>query len=108
MRYLYFWNDDLFINEKERRLDLEDRGFTYLICDDDYEPIVELDQDSDGEPMLHQKNKQEIETELGYQTKRKYDYPSIGDQLDSLYHAGIFPDDMAERIRTIKEKYPKS
>ena len=32
----------------------------------------------------------------------------IGDQLDALYKAGAFPDDMAAKIKAVKDKYPKS
>ena len=39
-----------------------------------------------------------------YQILRKY--PSIGDQLDSLYHAGLFPDDMAKLIKEVKDLNP--
>ena len=39
---------------------------------------------------------------------RMLEYPSIGDQLDALYHAGVFPEDMAEQIKQVKDKYPKS
>lgn len=42
-----------------------------------------------------------------YQRKRVFEYPSIGDQLDALFHAGVFPSDMAEQIQAIKDKYPK-
>jgi hypothetical protein len=42
-----------------------------------------------------------------YQRKRVVEYPSIGDQLDALFHAGVFPEDMAEQIQAIKDKYPK-
>ena len=42
-----------------------------------------------------------------YADKRKADYPDIGDQLDALYHAGVFPEDMAAKIKTIKDKHPK-
>jgi hypothetical protein len=42
-----------------------------------------------------------------YQRKRVLEYPSIGDQLDALFHAGVFPEDMAEQIQAIKDKYPK-
>ena len=38
---------------------------------------------------------------------RKNDYPSIPDQLDALYHAGVFPANMAARIKETKDKYPK-
>ena len=36
------------------------------------------------------------------------EYPTIGDQLDALYHAGVFPDDMAAQIQAVKERYPKT
>ena len=39
---------------------------------------------------------------------RKTEYPSIGDQLDALFHAGIFPADMAAKIQAVKNKYPKT
>jgi hypothetical protein len=44
---------------------------------------------------------------LAYQTKRAAEYPSIGDQLDALFHAGVFPADMAATIQAVKDKYPK-
>ena len=40
-------------------------------------------------------------------SNRKSEYPSIGDQLDALFHAGVFPDDMAAQIQAVKDKYPK-
>ena len=42
-----------------------------------------------------------------YQENRVAEYPPIGDQLDALYHAGVFPDAMAASIKAIKDKYPK-
>jgi len=42
-----------------------------------------------------------------YQRQRKPEYPSIGDQLDALFHAGVFPPEMAAQIQAIKDKYPK-
>ena len=38
---------------------------------------------------------------------RKYTYPDIGDQLDALYHAGVFPADMAAKIKKVKDDNPK-
>ena len=35
------------------------------------------------------------------------EYPSIGDQLDALFHAGVFPAGMAATIQAVKDKYPK-
>jgi len=43
-----------------------------------------------------------------YQRNRAGEYPTIGDQLDALFHAGVFPEEMAEKIQAIKNKYPKS
>lgn len=39
---------------------------------------------------------------------RQLSYPSIGDQLDALYHAGVFPPEMEAKIRAVKESFPKS
>lgn len=43
-----------------------------------------------------------------YQRQRAQEYPSITDQLDALFHAGVFPPEMAEQIQSIKDKYPKN
>ena len=42
-----------------------------------------------------------------YQRNRAREYPTIQEQLDSLYHAGVFPPEMAARIQAVKEKYPR-
>ena len=34
-------------------------------------------------------------------------YPAIGDQLDALYHAGVFPTDMAAKLKKVKDDNPK-
>ena len=41
-----------------------------------------------------------------YKRNRAREYPSIQEQLDALYHAGVFPAEMAAKIRAVKEKYP--
>ena len=41
-----------------------------------------------------------------YRRNRAAEYPTIQEQLDALYHAGIFPPEMSARIRAVKEKYP--
>jgi hypothetical protein len=43
-----------------------------------------------------------------YARDRASEYPAIGDQLDALYHAGVFPEDMAAQIQAVKERYPKT
>lgn len=42
-----------------------------------------------------------------YKGKRAIAYPYVGDQLDALYHAGLFPPEMAEKIAAVKAAYPK-
>ena len=42
-----------------------------------------------------------------YQRDRASDYPSIGDQLDMIYHAGQGGDAFQKAIKAIKDKYPK-
>jgi hypothetical protein len=41
-----------------------------------------------------------------YRRNRATEYPTIQEQLDALYHAGVFPPEMTARIRAVKEKYP--
>ena len=40
-----------------------------------------------------------------YKSKRRAEYPSIEDQLDTIYHSGVAGWKTA--IKTIKDKYPK-
>ena len=42
-----------------------------------------------------------------YARSRVQEYPPIGDQLDALFKAGVFPADMAAAIQAVKDKYPK-
>ena len=42
-----------------------------------------------------------------YARSRAAEYPAIGDQLDALFHAGVFPAEMAAAIQAVKDKYPK-
>lgn len=42
-----------------------------------------------------------------YKEDRSKEYPSIGDQLDSLFKAGLFPEEMAAKIQAVKDKYKK-
>ena len=46
-------------------------------------------------------------SENEYKEKRKVEYPDIGDQLDDLYHAGVFSTEMTAKIKAIKDKHPK-
>ena len=68
----------------------------------DYTPIT-----NDEVQTRNQQIQQAAFNALTYAEKRKTDYPAIGDQLDALYHAGVFPAEMAALLRTVKDKYPK-
>jgi len=57
---------------------------------------------------VRQQNQQNSFNSLTYQQKRVTEYPSIGDQLDALYKAGVFPAELAAQIKTVKDKYPKA
>jgi hypothetical protein len=48
-----------------------------------------------------------IQPQLTYSDYRKREYPTIGDQLDALFRAGVFPAEMAALIQAVKDKYPK-
>ena len=60
----------------------------------------EVTEHEDSEIILPQDNRT-------YAEKRQAEYPPIGDQLDALFHAGVFPTEMASQIQAIKNKYPK-
>jgi len=42
-----------------------------------------------------------------YARDRATEYPSIGDQLDDLFHKGAFSTEMAATLQAVKDKYPK-
>ena len=42
-----------------------------------------------------------------YSRKRAVAYPLIGDQLDDLYHNGAFSDEMAAKLKKVKDDFPK-
>jgi hypothetical protein len=70
--------------------------------------VGDIAYDADGNEVAYDKDAvQDYINAYAYKTKRQQEYPSIGDQLDALFHAGIFPADMAAQIKAIKEKYPK-
>jgi hypothetical protein len=81
------------------------------ILNDDYDLIDWHSEDKtkptreEVEAVLAKFNSDYVDTE--YKRKRADEYPPIGDQLDALFHAGVFPPDMAAKIQEIKDKFPK-
>jgi hypothetical protein len=84
-------------------------GAQWHLIGTDYDGLNWLDEDQT------KPTKQEVETELTrlqteydsneYQRLRATEYPSIVDQLDTLYHSGL--DAWKAQIKTVKDKYPK-
>ena len=77
-----------------------------------YSQVVIID-DTEG-AFDAQGNKVEIDMALvdawvdpdTYKFQRAAEYPSIVDQLDTLYHSGL--DAWKAQIKTVKDKYPKA
>ena len=64
--------------------------------------------DADGNEVVYDENAVIVEMDkVAYIEKRVAEYPPIGDQLDALFHAGVFPQEMADKIQAVKNKYPK-
>lgn len=61
--------------------------------------VEEVNQEMERLKSEHERTK--------YQRQRKLEYPSITDQLDALFHAGVFPPEIAAKIQEVKDKYPK-
>ncbi len=62
---------------------------------------------SETDILAKQKELQTAYDNNKYQRDRAVAYPSIGDQLDMIYHAGQGGDAFQKAIKAIKEKYPK-
>lgn len=77
-------------------------GSEWVLQGETYEGLDWLDKNTT------KPTKEEIESALklyGYSEKRKKSYPSIEDQLDTLYHEGY--EGWKKRIQQVKELYPK-
>jgi len=61
---------------------------------------------TDEQIAAEQQRLQMIDDWHEYRRNRATEYPTIQEQLDALYHAGVFPPEMSARIRAVKEKYP--
>lgn len=70
-----------------------------------YEAWKKSKADYDQSCILAKQQLEEMQSQYWY--KRVNEYPTIGDQLDALFKAGVFPEEMAAQIQAIKDKYPK-
>jgi hypothetical protein len=63
--------------------------------------------DADGNPVTYDETAVQAYIDAhAYIAKRQAEYPSIPDQLDTLYHSGL--DAWKAQIKTVKDKYPKA
>ena len=60
---------------------------------------------SESEVTLNWTNIEAWTDPKAYQISRKYEYPSVVDQLDDMYHNGF--DAWKATIKAVKDKYPK-
>jgi hypothetical protein len=81
--------------------------------DNDYDTLMWYDDPNvvpipSKEAVLaeHERLKAEYEAR-DYARRRAEEYPPIGDQLDALFHAGLFPPEMAALLQAVKDKHPK-
>ena len=77
-----------------------------------YPNVVMIDNniayDADNNQVTYDEAAVQAEVDAhAYIDKRMREYPPITDQLDALFHAGVFPEEMAAQIQAVKDKYPK-
>ena len=81
---------------------------------DDLSTIRWIENDKDGNGLPTEKEVEDTRAIMQveydaqeYARTRKPEYPDIGDQLDDLYHKGAFSDEMAVKIKAVKDAHPK-
>ena len=67
---------------------------------------AEEEKARDAEEAQEELNRQEY-LKVKYKDDREKVYPAIGDQLDDLYKKGAFSDEMAAKIKKVKDDNPK-
>ena len=67
-----------------------------------------LDKPTDSQVASYETQATKDENNYTIRVTRKRAYGDIGDQLDDLYAKGAFSDDMAAKIKAVKDKHPKS
>jgi len=73
-------------------------------------PVIgELYIDAHGVSLEYLREKQwvVVDSYPYARVKRKEAYPSIGDQLDMIFHAGQGGDEFQAAIQAVKDAYPK-
>ena len=79
-----------------------------MAIDEDQEDLIQGSWTLIEEEQLATKIAEKLEGDfnlLSYAEKRFSEYPSIADQLDTIYHSGI--DAWKETIKVVKDEFPK-
>ena len=87
----------------------------WTTLDEEFDPMYNYTYDastlvaSKGDPLdaAEEKRKEDEWKAIKYRDERRSQYPDIGDQLDDLYKRGAFSDEMAAKIKAVKDNNPK-
>ena len=87
----------------------------WTTLDEEFDPMYNYTYDastlvaSKGDPLdtVEEKRKEDEWKAIQYRDARRSQYPDIGDQLDDLYKKGAFSDEMAAKIKAVKDNNPK-
>ena len=89
----------------------------WTTLDEEYDPTYNYTYDtstlvaSKGDLSVRdaaeEKRKEDEWKAIKYRDERRSQYPDIGDQLDDLYKKGAFSDEMAAKIKAVKDNNPK-
>ena len=87
----------------------------WTTLDEEFDPMYNYTYDastlvaSKGDPLdaAEEKRKEDEWKAVQYRDARRSQYPDIGDQLDDLYKKGAFSDEMAAKIKAVKDNNPK-
>ena len=89
----------------------------WTTLNEEYDPLYNYTYDestliaSKGDLIVlddaEEKRKDDEWKTIKYRDERRSQYPDIGDQLDDLYKKGAFSDDMAAKIKAVKDNNPK-
>jgi hypothetical protein len=86
-------------------------GAQWAVYDNDYSTLIWYEDNEPPDPTEVEAEMLRLDAEEvanAYRGNRSAAYPPIGDQLDALYHAGVFPADMEAQIQAVKDAYPKT
>jgi hypothetical protein len=87
-------------------------GAQWVLRGDTYEGLEWLDTEQTKpteQELTEEATRLQAEwTATEYQRLRAPAYPAIGDQLDALFKAGVFPAEMAAKIQAVKDQFPKA